>query len=340
MSVDWPTWDQAAIAALASWALALALTRWRPTSRLTAAIAPAGREFALVAGLYSLWRVARQLPLTHENGAIERARQINDWQQRFHLPTELSLQNFVQRHDWLAQAASTYYATVHVPALLIFLVWLFVRHRDVYPRWRNALVILTAFCLFIRFVRVAPPRFLSDLGYVDLSSRYGFDIYGPIGEGVSDQFAAMPSIHVAWAAVVSFGVVAASTSLLRWILGLHVVITMLVVAATGNHWWLDGIVAIGLLLVALGIDATARAWWTSREPAGADAPAEPRSTGADVPAALDVPAATTDAESSHLGQGRLGCEQGGDLGEDPGGPVHADVAAGSEGVRDGDGQVL
>ncbi len=68
----------------------------------------------------------------------------------------------------------------------------------------------------------------------------------------------MPSIHVGWAAVVSFGVVAAGTTRWRWLALFHVVMTMLAVSATGNHWWLDGIVAIALLGLALLIDNGAR----------------------------------------------------------------------------------
>jgi len=135
---------------------------------------------------------------------------------------------------------------------------LYGRHRDVYPRWRNALAIVTAFCLFIRFVKVAPPRYLPDLGFVDVSEIYNMSVYGEAGTGVSSQFAAMPSLHVAWAAVVAFGALAASTSRWRWIGMAHLVITMLVVAATGHHWWLDGIVALGLLWIALQLDTLGR----------------------------------------------------------------------------------
>ena len=215
---------------------------------------PAAFELALVSSLYSIWRIARTLPLDQPGGAVERARDLVALQHWLHLPTELSLQRFVLRHDLLAKLTNGYYAVAHVPALLIFLVWLFVRHRDVYPRWRNALAITTGFCLVIRFIRVAPPRFLGDLGYVDLATRYGLSLYGPVGTGVSDQFAAMPSIHVAWAAIVSFGVFAATTSRWRWLIVNHVVLTMLVVSASGNHWWLDGVVAMALLAVALLID--------------------------------------------------------------------------------------
>jgi hypothetical protein len=222
------------------------------------------QELALVASLYSVWRLARVLPLAQDEGAIERARQINRVQHTLRMPTELSLQHFVLRYDWLARFSNTYYAIVHVPALIAFLVWLFIRDRERYPQWRNALAMLTAFCVVIRFIRVAPPRFLPDLGYIDLATHYGWSLYGPVGTGVSDQFAAMPSIHVGWAALVSFGVIAVSTSRWRWLFSLHLVLTMLVVSATGNHWWLDGIVAIVLLAMAVGIDAGVRRLARSR----------------------------------------------------------------------------
>lgn len=261
--MDWPTWDQAAVVAVLCGLTAIVLRRRRPT-RLSEAIMMAAQELALVASLYSVWRLARVLPLAHDQGAIDRARQVDRLQHILHMPTELSLQHFVLRHDWLARFSNTYYAIVHVPALIAFLVWLFVRYRQRYPRWRNALAIMTAFCVVIRFVRVAPPRFLTDLGYIDLATHYGWSLYGPVGTGVSDQFAAMPSIHVGWAALVSFGIVAVSTSRWRWLFLGHLVLTMLAVSATGNHWWMDGIVAIALLGIAIAIDVGVRRLARSR----------------------------------------------------------------------------
>src|SRR3954449_5122050 len=152
------------------------------------------------------------LPITATHGAIARAHDIAEIQNWLHLPSELTLQKYVLAHERLADLTTWYYATVHVPALIAFLVWLFFRHRDRYPHWRNGLAIATAGCLFIRFIRVAPPRFLPDLGYRDLAHVYGSAIYsGDVDVGASDQFAAMPSIHVAWAAVISCGIIACST---------------------------------------------------------------------------------------------------------------------------------
>lgn len=225
-----------------------------PPSRIGDAFLPAFREFAFISGLYAIWRLARMLPITHESGALDRARDIDSFQRALHLPTEISMQHFVIHHDWLARAVNGYYALVHVPALIAFLVWAFVRHRDLYPRWRNGLIAVTAGCLLIRFVRVAPPRFVDELGFVDLSTRYGLGVYGDVGTGVSDQFAAMPSIHVGWAAVVALGVFAMTRHPIRWLVLMHLPVTVFVVAATGHHWWLDGVVAVLLLAVGLTID--------------------------------------------------------------------------------------
>lgn len=261
--MPWPTWDQAAVAALISIVLWGGLRVLRPGQ--TKHLEPAALEFAIIAALYSVWRLARMLPIATTSGALGRGRDIASFEQAIHLPTELSLQHFVLRHDWLASPTSWYYATVHVPALIAFLFWMFFRHRDQYPHWRNGLALLTAGCLIIRFVRVAPPRFFRDLGYQDLTQHYGISVYGPdVQRGISDQFAAMPSIHVGWAAVVSLGIVAASTSPWRWVFLLHVVLTALVVSATGHHWWMDGIVAVGLLLAGLAADSAGRRYLASR----------------------------------------------------------------------------
>ncbi len=264
VGLDWPTWQQ-------SWGtsviliVAFAVVRRQRPTRLTEAALPAIQELIVLTGIYGLWRTARKLPLFQTEGAMERARRIIDFQEAIWLPTELSLQEFVLRYDWLGWFSAAYYAGMHGPSIIIFLIWMFVRHRDHYDRWRNVLALTTAGSLIIRFWRVAPPRFLVDLGYQDLSEVYGLPVYGPVGTGVSQQFAAMPSIHVAWAGVISFGVVAASTSRWRWVIAAHLPITVFVVSATGHHWWLDGIVSLGLMAIGMIIDSGGRRLINRRE---------------------------------------------------------------------------
>lgn len=261
--MSWPTWQQAVVLAVVSASLVVVLGAVTPTRGRLAARA-AAVEVGILAALYAIWRVARKLPFATTEGAIERARWIDRFERDVRMPSELALQHVVLDHQWLGRFLNTYYAVMHVPALLGFLVWLYVRHRDAFPHWRNGLAFLTGTCLVIRFLRVAPPRLVPDLGYIDLASIFGFDVYGPVGTGVSDQLAAMPSIHVGWAAVVSFGIVATSTSRWRWVFLLHVIITSIAVAATGNHWWLDGLVALPLLWLGLRLDTAARRRWARR----------------------------------------------------------------------------
>jgi hypothetical protein len=255
--VPWPTWQQSAIAAVVFALLGLGFRRARPTTA-TANLAQAATEMTIICGLYSIWRMARKLPLVQAEGALDRGRSIADWQDRVGIPSELTVQEFLIDNDWLGWLASLYYVGLHVPALWVFLVWLFVRQRHAFSQWRNILALVTAFCLFIRFIRVAPPRFLPELGFIDLPFQYDLSPYGPVGTGVSQQFAAMPSIHVAWSAIVSVGAVAASTSRWRWFALLHVIITVVVVAGTGHHWWADGLIIAPIMVASWALDQGGR----------------------------------------------------------------------------------
>lgn len=260
--MPWPSWEEAAwtaaILGVASLVLLRSASRWPRT------IGAFCREVALISFLYMLWRLARQLPLVQEEGAYERGRQIWELQRTLHLPSELAMEQWLMRHELLAHWTVAYYAGVHVPSLLIFLLWLWVRHRDRFPIWRNVLAITTGFCLFIRFIRVAPPRLLPEYGFVDLPALLGRDIYGPVGTGASDQFAAMPSIHVAWACVICFGIFTSTTSRWRWVGPIHLALTFWCVMATANHWWLDGLVACALVGIAYAMDTAVRRWAAGR----------------------------------------------------------------------------
>ncbi len=154
---------------------------------------------------------------------------------------------------YVIEFLNRYYAYVHVTAMGILIVWLFFRHRDKYPRIRNILALSTAACLAIQSIPVAPPRFLPDLGFVDTALLYGQSVYGAGGSGLSNQLAAMPSVHVDWSVLIAAAVIWASTSRWRWIIIAHPLITIWAIVATGNHWWADGIVSIALLVAALGV---------------------------------------------------------------------------------------
>ncbi len=91
---------------------------------------------------------------------------------------------------------------------------------------------------------------------------FGPGVYGKVGTGISDQLSAMPSVHVAWAALIALAVIVASSSRWRWWILAHPILTVVAITATANHWWIDGIVAAAILFAAWGLDHAARAGWT------------------------------------------------------------------------------
>ena len=121
----------------------------------------------------------------------------------------------------------------------LFIVWLFARHRDAYPAWRNSLAMVTGVSLIIQLIPVAPPRLTDETQMIDTGIAYGQSLYGVLGRGIAGQLQAMPSIHVAWAALIGWAVWEVSSSRLRVLGPLHFAITFVVVAVTGNHYWLD-----------------------------------------------------------------------------------------------------
>jgi hypothetical protein len=172
-----------------------------------------------------------------------------------HLLSERTVQQLVLPHPAVVEALNVFYAVVHVPALIIFLIWLYFRHGRAYPHWRNVGAILTGACLLIQMIPVAPPRLLPELGFVDTAVRYGQSVYGPNGIRIAPQLAAMPSVHVAWAVYIAVVVIAVSPSRWRWWVLLHPALTVFAVVATANHWWLDGIVGAALLPLSMAAEA-------------------------------------------------------------------------------------
>jgi hypothetical protein len=234
------------------------------SARVGPAARPYLRESALVAMLYGLWQLAAAASVGHGGGAFDRARWIVRFERGW-LPGELSTQRLLAHHELLTRAANWYYAAMHFTALGLLLLWLFARHRDRYPGVRNVLVLVTGVSLLIQLIPVAPPRLLPELGFVDTAAQYGDSVYA-ISTITVDQLSAMPSVHVAWALLVGWAVIAVSSSRYRWWVLAHPALTIFVVVATANHFWLDGIVAALLLAGSIGLVRLSGPWLTGRRP--------------------------------------------------------------------------
>ncbi len=240
------TWQQAAVLAAALFGVAI-VCRVLGGPRVRA-VTPFARESGIIAALYSMWQLAGTVSVVDVSGAFARGRWIIRFERAVHLPSETDLQHLVEPHRTVAELCNLYYAGMHFAGLGALLLWLFVRHRDQYARVRTTIVLLTGACLLIQLLPVAPPRLFPQYGFVDLADRYGQSVYAAFP--TADQLSAMPSVHVGWAVLVGWAVVTISPSRWRWLVLAHPIVTIFVVVATGNHFWLDGIVAVGLLILA------------------------------------------------------------------------------------------
>jgi hypothetical protein len=252
------SWQAAALIGAACFAVATLVERFAPDRRsVIFKIAPFGREVGIILGLYALWQIAGGVSLGHTDEAVRRGQWVWDHERAWHFPNEVALQRPIIGHSLFVQACNIYYATMHFGMLLAVLLWLYIRHRDAYRRTRTLIVLTTTACLLVGLVPVAPPR-LIHVGMVDTAAAYGQSVYAVTGRLGADQYSAMPSVHVAWAFLVAVAVIGATRSQWRWLILLHTAATLYVVVVTANHYWLDGVVAVGLLGISLAIQVVSR----------------------------------------------------------------------------------
>ncbi|MEV6134607.1 phosphatase PAP2 family protein [Nocardia sp. NPDC051990] len=225
------------------------------------------RQLAVITVLYLAYRVGRMSTADNTVDALGNARATLEFEDRLGLPEETTVQAVFLYRDFLAVPANFYYATAHFTVAVGVLLWLWVFRLEHYRWTRNLMVALTGAALVVHvLLPLAPPRMLPEYGFVDLAALHGQSVYGsPDSGGLSNQFAAMPSLHVGWALLLAFALVAATRSSWRWLALAHPVLTAVVVVGTGNHYWLDAIIAVVLLGLAallhpLVVPASATAW--------------------------------------------------------------------------------
>jgi PAP2 superfamily len=221
------------------------------------------REVAIVIALLVLYRLGRALGRDDAARAFANAREVLSVEDWLGIDTERAWQQAVLEHEGFVRLLNRYYASVHFPVTVAFLTFIYIRAPVLVARMRYLFVSVTAVALTIHLVYpLAPPRMLD--GYVDTMARYGPAIYEKEGvSSLANQFAAMPSMHVGWAVLVAYGVVLALRTRLRWLVVLHPTMTIAAVVLTANHYWLDAVVAIGLVAAALAV-VPLRARWVRR----------------------------------------------------------------------------
>jgi hypothetical protein len=217
--------------------------RWRRLPAVVEAV-----SILLGYGLYSLVRLLSPHQLyasyTHAYAVlhIERATGL------FH---ELRLNLFLSKHPGLEDFASYWYATAHFVVTPLVLIWLFRYRPRAYPMLRSSLVLATVGALVVYATwPLAPPRFVVS-GAVDTVLEHPVIWAKQGAAGFVNEFAAMPSLHVGWAVWCALAAVAVLRTRWRHLAWLYPLTTTLVVIATANHYLLDAVAGVVVVLVPM-----------------------------------------------------------------------------------------
>jgi hypothetical protein len=210
----------------------------------------------LIAAFYGLYSLVRDLHATESglNEATKDAMHLISIERFFHVFQEQHVQHVVLSWHTYLEVWNTYYGTAHFVAVILVLAFLFFRHPERYPRWRNTLALATALALIgFAFFPVLPPRLLPpSYHFVDTLKMFGGPwnfSSGAVAEA-SNQYAAMPSLHTAWSTWCALAVL----PLIRpwWgkvLICLYPVATIYGIVVTANHYFIDA--AGGLVLLGI-----------------------------------------------------------------------------------------
>ena len=226
-------------------------------------------ELPLIALVYAAYSGGRLLVAGDTGSAVAHARSILRLERILHLDPEHVINSLFTRDSWLGVPACFSYATLHYVVTPAILVWLWRRHSDRYVFMRTWLMVSTLLGLIgFTLLPTAPPRLLpGGDGFHDTLAQYasfgwwGADASAPKGMGgLTNQYAAMPSLHVGWA--LWCGIMLwryARNPLLRAAGLAYPVVIAMVVLGTANHYLLDAVA--GAAVMGLGLLLTRPARW-------------------------------------------------------------------------------
>jgi PAP2 superfamily protein len=210
------------------------------------------QEIAIIGFCYWIYGQVRNLVPEQASIAARHGRGVQHLQDALHLNFERSVNRFVAGHEPVAQVMNYYYATLHFVVTIGCLVWLFVAHPRIYRGARTvlfatSLIALAGFYLY----PLAPPRLLPQYGYIDTVLK--FHTWGSLADPNiaqhSNQYAAMPSLHIGWALWCGAAIFLCARR--RWVraLGLiYPVATLLVIVGTANHFIIDAVAGLAVFL--------------------------------------------------------------------------------------------
>jgi PAP2 superfamily len=216
-------------------------------------------QVALVVGAWIFYSLARSLSGDDVDAAISRGRLLQHWDSLLGFGWTIDLNHWVTDHALFAVPMTLEYASLHYLVTPLVLVWLWRSHPETYRPALLALLAMSAAGLVVYIgLPVAPPRLLPGSDWIDTMDAWshigwwGGAGSAPAGLGhLTDQYAAMPSLHVGWAVWCAWvWRRAARNGTLRRLAWIYPATVAVTVVATANHYVLDVAAGTALALAA------------------------------------------------------------------------------------------
>ncbi|MEV0177362.1 phosphatase PAP2 family protein [Streptomyces sp. NPDC050803] len=218
-------------------------------------------ELPLIVLVYACYSAGRLLARGDVSSAVDHGLEILRIEKMLYLNAEHPLNRLFTREPWLGVPADFWYASLHYVVTPALLIWVF-RWRAVRYRAARTWLMTSTFIGLIGFTLLptCPPRLLSPThGFVDTMAHYssygwwGGEASAPRGlGGMTNQYAAMPSLHVGWAlwcGVMLWRYGGTRTAKAAGVI--YALVTTIVVMGTANHYFLDAVAGAAVMGVGL-----------------------------------------------------------------------------------------
>ncbi|MFJ3924850.1 phosphatase PAP2 family protein [Streptomyces sp. NPDC090022] len=260
-------------------------------------------ELLLLGLVYAAYSGGRLLARGDVQLAVDHGLAILRFEGALGMDFERPLNRLFTDQAWLGVPADFVYASLHYLVTPAVLVWLYRRRPAHYRLARTWLVASTLLGLIgFTLMPTCPPRLLDAAhGFSDTMAQYsgygwwGAEASAPRGMGsFTNQYAAMPSLHVGWALW---------CGVLLWMYGrrplvrafgvAYPLVTTLVVMGTANHYFFDAVAGAAVMgagcllarrivfrrgptIVSGGWDTSAGELLPAQRPSADDSPAAAR----------------------------------------------------------------
>jgi hypothetical protein len=209
-------------------------------------------ELAMVIGVYAAYEATRGLVAGDAHVALRHAQDVVSLERSLHIFVEGHVQRAAQAVPGLIGTLGFAYLTLHLTVTGTLLLWLHRRRPAAYPLVRATLLLASALAVvgYVVFP-TAPPR-LSGVGLADTVSQGRLDLNTGLVSSFYNPFAAVPSMHIGYALIVSASLARYARHAITRLAGIaYPPFVLFVIVATGNHFLADAAAGAAVAAVAL-----------------------------------------------------------------------------------------